>query len=320
MTTATNPAPPLPSLRDLVAVTGMPQVLRLVVHPLRDRDPDPGLFGPDSVTWRVVGEPMMVLGGLRAVLMQVAHPAVAQGVSDHSDYRTNPMRRLVETADWVTAVVFGTRREAEAATQRINQMHRRVTGRIDSVHATDAVAAGTPYGARRRDLAQWVLATFIDSLLVTYERLVQTLPAADADRFVQEWAAVGTLLGLPGERLWSSRAQLSDYITEQLATVVRPGEGSRAIADSLLHSPFHSRVVRRLWPATTMVSVSLLPAALRDGYGISWTAQQERRLRAALQLTRLRPLVPEPLRRPAALQHARRRVEGKLVTRRGLAA
>src|SRR5437899_9749022 len=93
------------------------------------------LFRPDSITWRINQEPALLLGGGRALLMQLAHPGVAAGVAEHSDFRERPLRRLLRTLELTLALTFGTRERAMAAARQINGVHRRVRG--ETYSATD---------------------------------------------------------------------------------------------------------------------------------------------------------------------------------------
>src|SRR5437016_11697134 len=104
---------------------------------------DAGLFGPGSLTWRVNREGALLLGGGRALLLQVAHPLVAAGVAQHSNYREDPWGRLYRTLDTVTTIVFGTNEESEEAADRLRRVHSRVTGKADD---------GRPYEANDPDL------------------------------------------------------------------------------------------------------------------------------------------------------------------------
>src|SRR6266850_7190672 len=87
-----------------------------------------GLFAEDSITRRVNRENILLLGGGRALLMQLAHPKVAAGVDEHSDFRANPIRRLRRTVLMTMAIVFGERETALAAARAVNQTHARVKG------------------------------------------------------------------------------------------------------------------------------------------------------------------------------------------------
>src|SRR5205085_5742513 len=115
---------------------------------------DAGLFGPGSLTWRVNREGVLLLGGGRALLLQVAHPLVAAGVAQHSNYREDPFGRLFRTLDTVTTIVFGATPDAHEAAARLRRIHERVKGVADD---------GTPYQATDHDLIMWVHATLVDT-------------------------------------------------------------------------------------------------------------------------------------------------------------
>lgn len=153
---------------------------------LRDDDPDPGLFGPDSVTWRVHGDLSTVIGGLRALFVQSLHPLAMAGVAQHSSYRSDPLGRLDRTAQYVVATTFGTTREAEQAIARVKQVHRRVRG---------VARDGTPYRAGDPALLSWVHNAEVESFLVAYQRFGPGLSRPDADRYVAEMTRLGARLG-----------------------------------------------------------------------------------------------------------------------------
>jgi uncharacterized protein (DUF2236 family) len=125
---------------------------RLAPLPIQDIDPDPGLFGPGSVTWRVLKEPLLILVGGRALLMQAAHPHVAQGAIDHSAYADDPFGRLMRTYEWGGTVAFGTTAEARRATAGVNRLHQKVVGTLPKAHGTRRVKGGSAYTARDEDL------------------------------------------------------------------------------------------------------------------------------------------------------------------------
>src|SRR5947209_11928667 len=153
-----------------------------------------GLYAEDSITRRVSRENILLLGGGRALLMQLAHPKVAAGVDDHSDFRSRPIRRLRRTVHMTMAIVFGERMTALAATRAVNQVHARIRGE--------------DYRALDPDLLIWVHATLVDSALVTYETFVQGLTASDREDFYQESKLLGELLGIPRDRFPET---LSDF-------------------------------------------------------------------------------------------------------------
>src|SRR4051794_31092180 len=95
-----------------------------------------GLFGPRSATWMVDREMALILGGPRALLLQIAHPAVAAAVERHSDFRSDPLGRLQRTLDSIFAIVFGDRESALAAAARVARRHAPITGVIEEQSAS----------------------------------------------------------------------------------------------------------------------------------------------------------------------------------------
>src|SRR5919206_3013033 len=89
---------------------------------------DAGYFGPGSLTWRVNREGVLLVGGGRALVLQVAHPKVAAGVAEFSDYREDPWGRLYRTLDTTLKIVFGDSRTSGAASDRLRRVHSRVNG------------------------------------------------------------------------------------------------------------------------------------------------------------------------------------------------
>src|SRR4029077_17574979 len=145
-----------------------------------------GLYPDDSITRRVNRENILLLGGGRALLMQLAHPKVAGGVDDHSDFRTHPIKRLRRTVLVTMAIVFGERDTALAAARTVNQAHARVRGH--DYHALDP------------ELLLWVHAALGDYALGTCQTFVQPLTGSDREDFYQESKLLAELLGTPRVR------------------------------------------------------------------------------------------------------------------------
>src|SRR6266702_4177678 len=162
-----------------------------------------GLYSESSITRRVNRENILLLGGGRALLMQLAHPKVAAGVDEHSDFRSHPVRRLRRTIRMTMAIVIGDRETALAAARAVNQTHSRVRG--------------ASYRALDPDLLRWVHATLVDSALVTYETFVKPLSVDEREDFYQESKLLGELLGIPHEDFPQSLRDFSDYIDRMIA-------------------------------------------------------------------------------------------------------
>ncbi len=283
--------------------------------PIVDTAADPGLFGPGSVTWRVMAEPRLMFGAGRALLMQAANPLVAEGAIEHSTYATDPFGRFERTVEWVTVTCFGTTREARRAAREVNRLHSRVEGSLSREHATAAIEEGSAYSGRDPELLRWVHATFVDTMLVTHDAFVGGLFEEERDRFVREWHAVAALMGVPQRSLWESRAELTEYVDDQQMrqAVARPGDGSRLVAATVLHPPVSSAAMRPGWALVTFATVGLLPASTRRAYGIRWTPAHTAAHQAlALGLRSGSTTLPRRLRVSPVYDRAMARTDGRL--------
>ena len=243
----------------------------------------PGLYPEHSITRRVNRENVLLLGGGRALLMQLAHPSVAAGVDAHSDFRTNPVRRLRRTIRMTMAIIFGDRETALAAARAVNKAHARVRG--DGYRALDP------------DLLLWVHATLVDSALATYGTFVQQLSRRDSDDFYQESKLAGELLGIPREYFPERIEDFDRYVDEMIASgTVSVNEVARSLGRLVL------RPRLRLLPGPVMipfeiVTAGLLPRSLREQYGLAWGPAQQRAFRVATTaVPRVVKLTPPLLR------------------------
>jgi uncharacterized protein (DUF2236 family) len=219
--------------------------------PVRDLsrpvDGDPGLFGPDSVTWRIHADASMFVGGLRALLLQMLHPLAMAGVADHSDYRRHPERRLARTALFVAETTYGTTRQAEDAFALVRRVHRNVTGTAPD---------GRPYSAGDPHLVAWVHHAEVDSFLRAYQRYgSESLSKADADRYVAEMAVVCERLG--GEPPARSVAELRSYFSS-VRPELRAGAQARDAARWLMVPPL-PLPARPAYAIIAPAAVGLLP-------------------------------------------------------------
>jgi uncharacterized protein (DUF2236 family) len=151
---------------------------------------DVGLFGPDSAVWEVHGCIATLVGGIRALLMQAAHPAALTGVAEHSAYDTDPLGRLERTTRWLTITSFGSTEAIESEARRVREMHKRVQGSFE-----DKTGIHLSYSASDPRCLLWVHCAFTDSFLRAHEELGYPLPQG-ADRYVNEWAKSAQPLGL----------------------------------------------------------------------------------------------------------------------------
>lgn len=280
---------------------------------------DPGLYGPASEAWRLNREAMLLLGaGPRALLMQLAHPAVAAGVADHSDFRSDPWRRLAGTLRSYLTIVYGSSASARGEIRRLNTLHRGITG--------------PGYAARDPELALWVHATLIDSTIVANDAWRRPLSADRRAAFYAETRPIGRAFGVPESLLPADLEAFERYVAGMLGAggPVRVSPLARELARAVLRPPLAplapllpfgergvgggavasalARVPAEVYAWTMWPSVSLLPDSLREAYGLSWGARE--RLVSAWLVRgwrAWRPWLPESFRQmPQALAADRR--------------
>lgn len=223
-------------------------------------------FPRDSVIRRVNAEPALFFAAGRALLLQLAHPAVAQGVADHSDFQSNPFRRLQGTLEATYAVVFGSEALATAVGRRIQRIHDFVTG------------AG--YRANDPVNLLWVHATLTDSALRAYTDLVEELSPIDAATYYREMMLVAEVFGLPAADQPASLGEFRSYFDEMVGSLKVSDEGRR-LGHDVLYPSLPAGLRTALAPALALnrlVAVGTTPEPLREQYGFAWDRRRERRL------------------------------------------
>jgi uncharacterized protein (DUF2236 family) len=274
--------------------------------------------GPESITWKVNREVIVVAGWGRAILLQLAHPAVAAGLHDHSAFRgslLSSIRRLHSTVGAMLSLTFGDTEQMIAAAAVINTIHDRVRGRVppppalppspllpESGRPAPCEGPGEPYSAHDPDLQRWVHATLLESVPLTYELLVGPLTAAERDRYCSEAAIMEPLLGTPAGSLPRDSAQLDAYMRGMLAggsLVVT--DTSRALARAVLYPPRWYVA----WPAfrpMQLLTIGTLPPSIRRAYGFEWRPRDARAFARWTTLLRMSLRLLPPLARewPAA--------------------
>ena len=227
-------------------------------YPLADTlsyEGDPGLLGPGSVSWKVIGDVSAFVGGLRGLLIQAAHPEVVAGVADHSRYRADPFGRLSRTSAYVTATTYGAMPEVDHAVEQVRRMHRVVKG---------VSSRGIPYTADDPGFSAWVHNALTDSFLVAHlEYGGLPLESGDDDRFVQEQTKVGALLG--ADPMPRTAAGLHEWVAEH--PDLAPSEGMRDVVDFLTDPPLGIGV-KAGYLALLQAAIVTLPDRLVDILGV----------------------------------------------------
>jgi len=250
-------------------------------------------FSPDSKIWQVDREMVLLAGGGRALLMQLAHPKVAAGVAQHSHFAEDPLGRLYRTMSAMWSIGFDEKAQAAAALERIKNVHRRVQGTIPP---SEPLSAGTPYEALDLELLLWVHATLIDTAIVTYDALVRPLSPEEKSRYYDDSKKLAYLFEIPEKLVPASLEDFNEYMERMLtAGEVEVGPTALTLAEAILYP--RPLILRPAGPLFRLITAALLHQTLRRGYGINWTERRAKRfLIVATAFRRLLPLVPRPLR------------------------
>lgn len=270
----------------------------------RSIDPEvAGLYGPASEAWALNREAMLLLGaGPRALLLQLAHPLVAAGVADHSNFRADPWTRLDGTLRSYLRIVYGTRTAARAEFRRLNALHGTITG--------------ATYRARDPELSLWVHATLVDSTIVAADRWLEPLSRERRERYYAETLPIGRAFGIRAGLLPADLEAFDAYLGNALGPdgPVRVGPLARELADVVLNpplgpvAPMLGRLPAWTYAWTLWPSIGLLPPAIRDGYALRWGPLEQAVSSWLVGTWRLwRPLLPTGFRQmPQALAADRR--------------
>jgi len=247
-----------------------------------------GNYGPGSIGWKINREDAVLLGSSRAVLMQLAHPLVAMGVSAHSSYMTDPFGRAERTFALGALLTFGSLEKARQAVCTINRKHLHVHGELPM--DAGAFSKGTRYDARDPELLLWVHATLVDTSLLCYNLFISPLTPAEQDTFYQESKEVAHLLGLLPDKMPGTVDDLRQYVYDMVHSnrlVVTPQ--ARQLAHQVLFPPAPA-ILGPLMHLNLQVTCALLPQPVREIYGLEWDRHHQ--LIFDLSVRGMRTIIP----------------------------
>lgn len=272
------------------------------------RDPRAGLYGPSSVSWKVNREAVILLGGGRAALLQLAHPFVAHAIAQHSATQSDPIGRFRRTFQHVFAMVFGDLDHAEEHARRVFSIHSRIRGAIDE-HVGKYVR-GDRYLANDEAALFWVQATLIDTALLVYEDFVGPLSPDERERCYAETRRFSRLFGIPDRVMPKGYLAFRDYMAEMLhGSELAVGKPALEMRRFLFQPPKKIYTLGSAW--YRVYTASLLPPHLRDAFELPFGLKERALLRATLPLAHaaVRRL-PERLRYFPDYVEAVRRTKG----------
>ena len=263
-----------------------------------------GYFGPGTVTWQLYREPVFVLGGVRALLLQIAHPAVADGVARYSGFQADPFGRGYRTFAAMAMIYFGTKEQAEATAQRLWRIHSAIRGHYQIPDST-AAPSPIPYTANDPGLLFWVLATLTDTTFRVYEKVrLPGLPTGWKEQFYEESKITARLLGIPDEAYPVDLQAFEKYFagilnSELLGSAVLCRDMAQAIVR-------HPRAPKKL---AALLAAGWLPAPLCQRLGIDAGKNPELRLEKWVRVIgRLFGILPGWLRYNPAYHQAQYRI------------
>jgi uncharacterized protein (DUF2236 family) len=270
---------------------------------LKPADPDDhGLYGPGSVTWRIMAEPVMWVAGLRALYLQALHPDVMRGTWQNTSLAdpSQAWGRFARTTEFVRARTYGSTAEVERAGRRLRKLHASLTG-VD--------ADGNGYRLDRPDLLLWVHYGEIASYADIARRSGVPVSAAELDAFVDEQRRSAAVVGLDPAAVPASMTELDDYCAQVRPQLRATPEARQALRMSFTpHVPRELTPLRLVVPPLNTLAFASLPRWARRLYGTPASpltdAAATVALRAAHQSTALMPR--QVLQLPLALVVRRR--------------
>lgn len=244
------------------------------------------VFPPDSQIWRLSRENALLLGGPAAAILQVAHPAIAAGVANHSEFRSDTLGRLHRTLETIYIVAFGTQREANALRDHVAAMHAKVRG-----HHPVAYDAFSP------DAQMWVLATLIATGTWIFEQLVAPLTATEQEQHYREMRHFGTYFGLPITHGPQTHIEFQEYYTAMLGSDDLASHPLCAEVARYVARPTRPKWLSAIASATSLILPETIPSPVREKLGFHSSAATRAAFRVARHTVRFAlPILPASLR------------------------
>ncbi|MCW2905562.1 MAG: hypothetical protein JWL68_351 [Actinomycetia bacterium] len=227
---------------------------------MRTPDED-GLFGPGSVTWRIMARPEIFVGGFRAAYLQALHPRVMRGTWQHTAFadRDQAWGRFLRTAEFVRVRTYGSLAEVERAGRRVRKIHASLTG-VDS--------DGTRFRLDEPELLLWVHCAEVSSYLDVARRGGMPLSVADADAFVAEQQRAAAVVGLDPAQVPGCAADLEAHITAMRPRLRVTPEARQAMLRSVnVRVPAAQLPLKLAVPSIGALAFASLPRWARRMYG-----------------------------------------------------
>ena len=241
--------------------------------------PNDGIFGPSSISWKINRESALFLGAGRASLLQLAHPWVAAALDQHSNLRSDPLARFHNTFKVVFTTIFGTLQQALAASRSLYQLHTRIQGEIPA--SVGAFPASSHYQANELEALRWVFATLVESAMIAYETVMPPLSCEEKEKYYDESKTLAMLFGIPPAALpadWSAFKNYNQAMWASDTLAVNPM--SRDMAHRVLHGSGSWVPVPHWYRALT---AAWMPDRFREAFALEYSAPEQRAAAKAIR-------------------------------------
>jgi uncharacterized protein (DUF2236 family) len=270
--------------------------------------PEEGIFGADSISWRINRESALFLAAGRAALLQLAHPWVGAAIAQHSRTLNDPIGRFHHTFRVIFTMVFGPAENAFAAARQLHRLHQAIAGTLPA--AAGRFGQGTPYEANEVSALRWVYATLVESAVVAYELMFPPLSDSERDQYISESLRMASLFGISHEHLPGTWAEFREYVDSTVESgTLGVSEATRTLARRL-HDGAGLMVGPPFWYRA--LTAELLPARVRQEFALPYGSREQRSTARALRmLRRLYPKLPSAVRFVGPYVEAQNRLRGR---------
>ncbi len=296
-------------MKDFLEVTDelFEQQLELVASQVEN--PTHGLYGPGSMMWKVSKHVLSAFHGSgRALLLQIAHPWVTQGIDEHSKTRDDPIGRGRRTFRAVFSIVYGSLEQAQKEARRVNRVHSRIKGHLEIDKG--AFPQGSQYLANEAHAMLWVHATLWETQMLMYELFVGKLSNEEKEQYYQETKLFAYMFGIPEDIIppnWNEFLEYNQTIWD--SDILHVNEATLELF-GYLFDPIHPSVAAPMnW--ISLVTAATLPPKVREAFQIEYGAKEEKRFKRNLKVvSSLESLSPKILRYGPNYLEANRRIKG----------
>ena len=264
--------------------------------------PDPGYFGPQSMMWKVNQEITVLFGGARALLMHAAHPLIAAGARQTSFYQRDPWKRLIRTLSLQNSVTFGSKKEADESSHRINKLHEVIKGE-------DKITGGY-YDALDHEQLLWVHACLQLSSVYFYEKTVRKLSKEQKDKYHEENMLAAKLVLIDIKKMPKTHDELKDWVVKKSKSkdYLKLTDVSKDVKDIISGGPVPLHI-KPIWPFIAFTAFNTLPQEFKDIYGIKTSTIKTLLVNFNLFILKsTRPFLPPFFRLIAPARWAKQRI------------